>query len=112
MSQSRPSLGNLFAAATRAAPPPTGDGRLRARDGRELDLELYKKDTCPYCQRVYKTLARLDLRVRMRDIRQDASALETLVRVGGKKQVPCLFVDGKPLYESDDIIRYLEATFT
>ena len=25
-----------------------------------------------------------------------------------RKQVPCLFVNGKPLYESTDIIRYLE----
>ena len=30
-----------------------------------------------------------------------------LVRVGGKKQVPCLVVNGKPLYESDDIVEYL-----
>ena len=30
-----------------------------------------------------------------------------LVRIGGKKQVPCLVADGRPLYESDDIIAYL-----
>lgn len=27
---------------------------------------------------------------------------------GGKHQVPCLFIDGKPLYESSDIIAWFE----
>ncbi len=101
----------LFRAVRRAAPPPTGDGRLRTKDGRTIDLELYKKDNCPYCQRVYEALARLDVRVRMRDIRREPGAVDELVRVGGKRQVPCLFVDGKPLYESADIVRFLDETF-
>ena len=104
-------LRNLIAAVTRAAPPPAGDGKLRAKDGRALDLELYKKDNCPYCQRVYEALTRLGVRVRMRDIRREPDAVATLERVGGKRQVPCLFVDGKPLYESDDIVRFLDETF-
>lgn len=105
-------LRNLIAAVARAAPPPAGDGRLRAKSGAELDLELYKKDNCPYCQRVYEALTRLGVRVRMRDIRREPDAVETLVRVGGKRQVPCLFVDGKPLYESADIVRFLDETFS
>ena len=35
-------------------------------------------------------------------------AAKELIQVGGKQQVPCLFIDGKPLYESLDIIRWLE----
>lgn len=53
-------LRNLFAAVTRSAPPPTGDGKLRTKAGQPIDLELYKKDNCPYCQRVYRALSRLD----------------------------------------------------
>ncbi len=102
---------NLLAAATRAAPPPAGDGKLRTTAGRDVDLELYKKDNCPYCQRVYQALGRLDVRVRMRDVRVDAGAMDDLVRVGGKPQVPCLFIDGKPLYESADIVRFLDDNF-
>jgi glutathione S-transferase len=30
-----------------------------------------------------------------------------LIEVGKKNQVPCLFIDGEALYESDDIITYL-----
>lgn len=104
-------LRNLFAAVTRSAPPPTGDGHLRTKNGATVDLELYKKDNCPYCQLVYRALSRLDLRVRMRDIRHDAAAVDDLLRRGGKRQVPCLFIDGKPLYESADIIDFLDKTF-
>ncbi|MBS4843870.1 MAG: glutathione S-transferase domain-containing protein, partial [Collinsella sp.] len=31
-----------------------------------------------------------------------------LIAVGGKRQVPCLFIDGKPLYESSDIIAWVQ----
>lgn len=36
---------------------------------------------------------------------------EDLINRGGKDQVPCLFIDGKPLYESDDIIKYFKENF-
>ncbi|MBE6736814.1 MAG: NrdH-redoxin, partial [Ruminococcaceae bacterium] len=32
-----------------------------------------------------------------------------LIEVGGYEQVPCLFIDGKPMYESLDIIDWLKA---
>ena len=32
---------------------------------------------------------------------------DELIAIGGKGQVPCLVIDGQPLYESDDIIQYL-----
>lgn len=33
---------------------------------------------------------------------------QALLDVGGKTQVPCLVIDGKPLYESNDIIEWLK----
>jgi glutathione S-transferase len=36
---------------------------------------------------------------------------QTLLEVGKKNQVPCLFIEGVPLYESDDIISYLTERF-
>ena len=74
-----------------------------------MKLALYKKDTCPYCQRVMKYInesGRTD--IIYRDILQDPEAERILVTVGGKKQVPCLFIDGTPMYESLDIIKWLE----
>ena len=44
-----------------------------------------------------------------RDISESEEAAEQLVSVGGKRQVPCLFIDGEPLYESQDIIDWIEA---
>ena len=73
-------------------------------------LELFKKDTCPFCQRVVKYIAstgRTD--IVYRDIIESEEAAKQLVSVGGKRQVPCLFIDGKPMYESQDIINWLEA---
>lgn len=75
-----------------------------------MTLELFKKDSCPYCQRVMRYLessGRKD--VVYRDILQSRENGERLVAVGGKRQVPCLFIDGKPMYESLDIIQWLEA---
>jgi glutaredoxin len=37
----------------------------------------------------------------------DPQNAATLLQVGGKNQVPCLFIDGAPMYESDDIIAWL-----
>ena len=74
-----------------------------------MKLELFKKDTCPYCQRVLsyiKDSGRTD--IVFHDIAESPEAADILVREGGKKQVPCLFIDGKPLYESLDIISWLK----
>ena len=73
-----------------------------------MTLELFKKDSCPYCQRVMRFISssgRTD--IVYRDIVQSDEAAEKLVSIGGKRQVPCLFIDGKPLYESLDIIKWL-----
>ncbi len=101
---------DLFDALRGAPPPAVAPGRP-SRNGAVLDLELFAKDRCPYCQRVYRAIRRLKAPVRVRDITRDAGALKTLVEVGGEEQVPCLFVDGKPMYESADIIRFLEEQF-
>ena len=73
-------------------------------------LALFKKDSCPYCQKVFRAIDRLGLggAIEMRDIVEDPAMRDELVRVGGKAQVPCLLIDGAPMYESDDIVAYLE----
>ena len=75
-----------------------------------MKLELFKFDTCPYCQRVLRYLAdsgRTD--VELLDINRSEENNRRLIEVGGKRQVPCLFIDGKPLFESLDIIEWLKA---
>lgn len=74
-----------------------------------MTLELFKFDTCPFCRKVMdyiESTGRTD--ILYYDIHKDPAAAERLVETGGKEQVPCLFIDGEPLYESLDIINWLE----
>lgn len=75
-----------------------------------MKLELFKFDTCPYCKKVFRAIeesGRTD--IEMHDIHQSEEARQRLIRIGGKQQVPCLFIDGQPMYESDDIVEWLAA---
>lgn len=75
------------------------------------DLVLYYRPTCPFCIRVTDFMRSRGIEIPRRNISIDSEAARTLVSVGGKQQVPCLFIDGKPLYESSDIIAWLDANF-
>lgn len=80
-------------------------------------MALYHFSTCPFCIKVQHELGRLSLPVELRDAQHDAAHRETLLKDGGKVQVPCLRIadtDGQVqwLYESGDIIRYLQQRFS
>ena len=78
-------------------------------------LTLYHRPTCPFCMRVFIALARLDVPVPRRNITTDGAARNELVAGGGRQQVPCLRIEASEetrwLYESADIIAYLEEQF-
>jgi hypothetical protein len=46
--------------------------------------------------------------IRLRDTRTDPVARGELAAATGRTQVPCLFIDGEPLFESADIDAWLE----
>ena len=71
------------------------------------ELTLYYKENCPFCVRVMNYLEKIDKQIRLKDIAQNPDAKEELLSIRGKTQVPCLLIDGKALYESLDIIRWL-----
>lgn len=77
-----------------------------------MKLELYYKETCPFCQKVLNYM--MD-NCQIKDVElvniKEGKNNEDLIKRGGKDQVPCLFIDGKPLYESDDIIKYFKENF-
>ena len=75
-----------------------------------MKLELYKMDTCPFCRKVFRAIEEMGRSdIEMHDINRSMEDRERLIRDGGKLQVPCLFIDGKPLYESDDTVAWLRA---
>lgn len=71
------------------------------------EFELFIKPSCPYCKKVMRYMAVHTIEIPLSDITSNPEAAEKLIEVGGKRQVPCLFIDGKPLYESDDIVAWL-----
>ena len=96
--------------ATKAPTPPSLPQGVEPPTGRE-SLVLYKFDSCPFCQRVQRQLEPLGLAqdIELRDTRQDPKARALLQEETGRTQVPCLFINGKPLFESSDISAYLQA---
>lgn len=71
-------------------------------------LTLYVGTTCPFCKKVESFMEEKGIdSVEIKNIDEDKEAREYLIENGGKKQVPCLFIGDKPLYESLDIIKYL-----
>ena len=59
--------------------------------------ELYIMSTCPYCRKVLLFMKQQGIELPLRDITAEPEARDTLERIGGKVQVPCLFIDGAPL---------------
>ena len=71
------------------------------------ELVLYKFDTCPYCRRVMRVIEALGVPVTYRDTRRERRWREDLLERTGRTQVPCLLIDGEPLFESADISAWL-----
>ncbi|MCC6759141.1 MAG: glutathione S-transferase N-terminal domain-containing protein [Candidatus Omnitrophica bacterium] len=71
------------------------------------DLTLYYMPTCPFCQKVITFMKKNDIEIPMKDINEGENR-QGLLMLGGKTQVPCLVIDGKAMYESDDIITWFK----
>lgn len=71
-------------------------------------LTLYILPGCPYCKKVISFLEQHNISMNMKDV-SDPDIKTELVHLGGKGQVPCLIHDGKALYESDEIITWIDS---
>ena len=79
-------------------------------------LALYQFNACPFCIKVRRAMKRYSLNVELRDAKNDAMFRQELLEQGGRIKTPCLRItneDGSVswMYESNDIIRYLEKKF-
>lgn len=94
--------------------PPIRPAEVQKRiDDAMAPLALYQFHACPFCVKTRRALRRLGLDIELRDARDNAQWRSELERGGGRVQVPCLYIPDNPpdtqwLYESDDIIAYLE----
>jgi len=77
-------------------------------------LELYEFEACPFCRKVREALSILDVEAMVYPCPKGGPrSREEVRRRGGKLLFPYL-VDpntGQAMYESDDIVRYLFATY-
>lgn len=78
-------------------------------------LALYQFYACPFCIKTRRALHKLNLSVETRDIRKNGDYRQELADKGGKVKVPCLRIENAGdvnwLYESKDIINYLNGRF-
>ena len=76
-------------------------------------LELYEFEVCPYCRKVRETLTELDIDYVSRSAARGSGSRNEAIAVGGKRQFPFLHDPntGAQLYESEDIVDYLHATY-
>ncbi len=85
-------------------------------DRQTHDLALYQFQACPFCVKVRFAMKRMGLSIETRDARRVPAYRQELLNGGGQIQAPCLRIneaDGQVrwLYESAQIIRYLEQRF-
>jgi len=79
-------------------------------------MAMYQYFACPFCIKTRRTVHRLNIPLEYRDAQVRGSEhRNTLEKEGGKIKVPCLRIDeGNKttwLYESNDIIAYLNQQF-
>ena len=79
------------------------------------NLSLYQFYACPFCIKVRRQMHQLNLPIEFRDIKKNPEFRSELEENGGRVKVPCLRIeengDVQWMYESNDIIDYLQQRF-
>ena len=75
-----------------------------------MKIELYQKERCPFSEKVRTFIDRNRLRSRVgyRFTDHNGLALAKLMDLTSEEKVPVLVVDGKPVEENDQIIKWLD----
>ncbi|MGF1909950.1 glutathione S-transferase N-terminal domain-containing protein [Vibrio kasasachensis] len=84
-------------------------------DQKSAQLALYQFEACPFCVKVRRSMKRQSVEIELRDAKNDAKHRAELESGGGRVKVPCLRIEEKDgvqwMYESSDIVAYLEKEF-
>jgi glutaredoxin len=82
-------------------------------DAKLKHMKLYQLYACPFCIKTRRALRRLNLVIETRNVQAGSLYRDELEQGGGRIQVPCLHIQKEGgdvwMYESSDIIAYLEA---
>ena len=84
-------------------------------DDKAKNYALYQFEACPFCVKVRRAMKRQSVNIELRDAKNDPTHREALEQGGGRVKVPCLRIEkgGETqwLYESSDIVAYIEKEF-
>ena len=85
-------------------------------DALTATMSLYQFNACPFCVKVRRQLRKHSLNIELRDAKNNVAFKNELTKEGGRHKVPCLRIENgtqnvKWLYESKDIISFLQAEF-
>jgi glutathione S-transferase len=96
-----------------SASRPGFGARYRPARAPEQPLELYSFDASPFCRIVRETLCSLELPYLLHNVAKGSPKRDDFVKRSGKMQVPYLIDPntGAAMFESADIVRYLEKTY-
>lgn len=88
-------------------------GGLDGSNRPEEPLVLYNFEASPYCRKVRETLDELGLDALVKNVAKKSKRRPELIERGGNMLVPYLTDPntGQEMYESDDIVAYLEKTY-
>jgi len=104
---------NMLSSALVGAVRPGRGIRYRPARAPELPLELYSFEASPFCRLVRETLTTLEIPYLLHNVAKGSARRTEFVVRSGRMQVPYL-VDpntGTELFESADIVAYLETTY-
>jgi glutaredoxin len=84
-------------------------------DDQTQDLTLYQYKACPFCVKVRRSMKRGALNIETKDAKRCETSKQELLAGGGQLKVPCLKItengEDRWMYESSDIIEYLDQRF-
>jgi glutaredoxin len=80
------------------------------------NMSLYQFYACPFCIKTRRALHKLNLPIQTRNASEGSQHRQALLAGGGTIKVPCLRIEQdnevKWMYESSDIIQYLNQRFS
>jgi glutaredoxin len=113
----RNALGSLIVVADLITRPKKRQRATKDQEKIEAELanlSLYQFFACPFCIKTRRALHRLNLPIPLKNASKPENRAE-LEAQGGRVQVPCLKIsesdDVQWMYESSEIIQYLEQRF-
>ena len=75
-----------------------------------MKLELYYYAQCPFCQRVLSAIksAGVEKFITLKNTLENKGNRDFHQRKTGRNTVPCLYIDDTPMFESSDIINWVQ----